>query len=127
MLSQLFYLIHCSIRFLAFFQTKDPADAEKDTEHQDGNILNAMLKFPVNYTFHVVGKTSDDSSLRDQFVQDVQSTVSSQTTADEMACQVTPRGKKFTKVSIQAEMDSAESIAAVYDQLGKLELSVMRF
>ena len=32
-----------------------------DDEHQQGNIMNALLKFPVRYSFNCVGRTNGDT------------------------------------------------------------------
>ena len=105
----------------------DPADAEADKEGA-GNILNALLKFPVKYSFNVVGKTRGDEQLQDEFVQQVKAIVAQETGGEDgLVVQVTPRGKSFTKVIVEAEVDSAPIIQTVYQQLGALEMSVMQF
>ncbi|CAB9524062.1 expressed unknown protein [Seminavis robusta] len=97
-----------------------------DDERQDGNILNAMLTFPIQYSFNIVGKTSDDTA--EAFVQQVKDAVM-ETTGDEdgMQCQITPRGKNYTKVTVQATVQSAAMISGVYKALEGLEMTVMRF
>ena len=97
--------------------------------------MSALLKFPVTYTFHVVGKTSGDSVIKEAFVKQIEDIIiqSSFTPMlmdginDDVRYEVTERGTKFTKVSIQKEVINAEEIAYIYDQLSKLELSVMQF
>lgn len=85
-----------------------------------------MLMFPTDYTFHVVGKTSSDSDLQEAFVDDAKSALRS--FVDEPTqCVVTPRGKSFTKVSLTASVESAETIVSVYEKLAKIHLSVMQF
>ena len=42
----------------ALMGTYDPQNTEIDNESHNGNILNAMLNFPTDYTFNIVGKTS---------------------------------------------------------------------
>lgn len=114
----------------------DPEDVEIDKETVPGNIFNALLQFPVEHTFHVVGKTSTTASaqaaplpLKDQFVAAVQAIVQNETRElpDRITTQVTPRGTKFTKVSISVQVQSAEMITAIYNQFQALESSVMQF
>ena len=107
----------------------DPADETADNEQQSGNILNAMLKFPVKYTFNVVGKTEGVSSLEEEFVEKVKAIVTegSGDSENSILCKVTPRTKNFTKVTVQAQVDSSAIITAIYQELQKLELSVMHF
>ena len=100
----------------------------EDNERQDGNILNAMLKFPVRYSFNVVGKTSGDEALVEQFVKQVKEIVLESTDdTDGIQCLVTPRTKNFTKVTVEASVERAAMIAVIYDNLEALELVVMRF
>jgi len=112
----------------------DPESADLDNERQDGNILNAMLKFPVRYKFHVVGKTTEDgqSSSVDVFEQAVKSVVTSEIPFvegddQEIVCEITPRGKKFTKITIEVSVPDAATITKVYDKLEALEQCVMKF
>jgi putative lipoic acid-binding regulatory protein len=101
-------------------------DETKDNENVNGNILNALLDFPTDYTFHVVGKTGADAKLQESFVEAAKSALTSLVDAP-LRCDVTPRGKSFTKVSMTANVPSAEAIASVYAKLEALPLSVMRF
>jgi len=95
-----------------------------------------MLNFPLEYTFHVVGKTGGDRDAQEEFVGQVKEIAKTTTASssapggddgDEVICRITPRGSKFTKVTIQVQVDSADVIASIYDQLEALELSVMQF
>lgn len=103
--------------------------ADTDNENETGNILNAMLTFPITYSFNCVGRTVGDDSVKDNFVSQVKAAVASCTgEADpDMICRITPRGNKFTKVVIEANVESAAMIAAIYKELEQLELSVMQF
>jgi putative lipoic acid-binding regulatory protein len=97
--------------------------------------LNALLKFPVRYTFHVVGKTSGDAVIKELFVKQIKDIfIQSSFTPmfmdkedDDVRYEITERGTKFTKVTIQKEVINAEEITYIYDELSKLELSVMQF
>ena len=104
----------------------DPQDGVDD-ERQEGNILNAMLKFPIRYTFNIVGKTSGDDETREKYLEEVYKVVLRISGDDEMRCQITPRGKNFTKVQCEVEVQSASMINSIYDDLDKLDLTVMRF
>lgn len=124
----------------------DPIDSTTDTESTSGNIFNALLKFPLQHTFHVVGKTGGDDTIQSLFVQQVKDTIiqssytpillttdGSETDDDnnnnsnDIQYEVTNRGTKFTKITIQKEVINAEEITFIYNQLSKLELSVMQF
>jgi putative lipoic acid-binding regulatory protein len=98
-----------------------------DDERQDGNILNAMINFPARYTFHVVGKTCGDDGLQQAYIENVQRIVQGTTGDEDITCESVPRGTKFTKVQCEASVQSATMINNIYDELDKLELTVMRF
>jgi putative lipoic acid-binding regulatory protein len=108
-------------------------DASTDTETSSGNILNALMKFPVVYTFHVVGKTNGDAATQSSFVQQVQRTIQESCGDDDddddepVRYDVTQRGTKYTKVSIQKQVMNAQEITFIYDQLSQLDRSVMQF
>lgn len=105
----------------------DP-QSETDDERQDGNILSAMLKFPVRYSFNVVGRTSGDDVTKEKYVEDVKGVVSTESgDVDGMECRVTPRGKNFTRVSILVTVESAAIINSIYSALGDIELTVMKY
>jgi putative lipoic acid-binding regulatory protein len=102
--------------------------AEKDNENETGNILNAMLQFPVTYSFNVVGRTSGEEAKKDFFVEQVKAAVTSISGPDDdMALRITPRGRSFTKVVIQAHVQSAAMITNIYKELEQIEMSVMQF
>ena len=46
---------------------------------------------------------------------------------DKMTRQITPRGKNFTKVQCEVEVQSVSMINCIYDELEKMERTVMRF
>lgn len=101
----------------------DP-QGEVDDDRQEGNILNALLNFPVRYTFNIIGKTSGDGV--DDYVEAVKKVVMA-TAGDEIACKITPRGKNYTKVQCEVEVQNAAMINNIYDELEKMERTVMRF
>lgn len=99
-----------------------------DDETQAGNILNAMLNFPTQFTFNVVGKTKGEDKLKQDYIDQVKKTVTSLSgDEDQFQCKITPRGKSFTRVSIQVRVDSAAVINSIYDELGKMEMTVMNY
>ena len=111
----------------ALMGTFDPPESETDDENQNGNIIKAMLFFPTQYTFNVVGKTSGDDEKTSKFIENVKKIVSagSGDPIDEMECVTKPRGKNYTKISITAMVDSADIINNIYEELSTV--SVMRF
>ena len=105
-----------------------PPSVGPDDENQSGNILNAMLTFPVRYSFNVVGRTSGDDGVREEYVEAVKAVIASVSGDDDsMECRVTPRGKSFTRVSVQVLVESAAVINSIFDDLGGMDLTVMRY
>ena len=122
----------------------DPTEGMADDEDQDGNIMNALIKFPTQHVFDVVGKVSpasndnddDDSDADDEKNEnethkdyaDQVKTIVFETTGDEdMECDIIPRGTKFVKVRCTAMVQSTTMINTIYDELGKMESTVMKF
>ena len=105
----------------------DPANGVDD-ERQDGNILNAMLQFPTEFSFSAVGRTSGDDLLVEKYAQQVKEIVTALAgEEDNFQCRVTPRGKSFTRVSIKVRVDSAAVINSIYEELDKMEMTVMKY
>jgi putative lipoic acid-binding regulatory protein len=111
----------------ALMGTYDPQSGDMDNEQQDGNILNAMLNFPTEYTFNIVGRTGGDASTAESYVEMAKEALRLGSGMTEAEYVTTPRGKKFTKVTITATMQSAAMINLVYQELANLEMTVMRF
>ena len=111
----------------ALMGTYDPQNTELDNESQNGNILNAMLNFPTDYTFNIVGKTGGNGKDEEAYVDLVQQAVRLGSGITEMDYVATPRGKNFTKVQVTVKMESAAMINSVYQELANLEMTVMRF
>lgn len=105
----------------------DPLAADKDNEHTDGNILNAFLEFPASYVFNVVGKTNGSKDIEDSFVNNVKQIIESNSGDKDCVLYAKPRGSNFTKVVVEATVQSAGMITSIYDQLADLEQTVMRF
>ncbi|VEU35520.1 unnamed protein product [Pseudo-nitzschia multistriata] len=107
----------------------DPVEGTANDETQDGNIMSALVKFPMQHTFDVVGKVS--ASTGDDGTNDYAATVKQiifETTGDEsIECDVIPRGKKFIKVRCRAMVESTTMINSIYDELGEMESTVMKF
>jgi putative lipoic acid-binding regulatory protein len=98
-----------------------------DDERQEGNILNALLNFPARYTFNVVGKTLGLEDLQNEYVDKVKKLLLESTGDDSLVCESLRRGKNFTKVKCEVNVLSVAMINNVYDELEKLELTVMKF
>lgn len=105
----------------------DPVEGVPNDERADGNILNAILTFPLRYTFNIVGRTGGDDVQTKQYIDDVRNVVFEMTGDDEIVSKVTPRGKNFTKVQCEANVQSVAMLNMIYDNLDKLEMTVMRF
>lgn len=104
----------------------DPPSPSVDTEKECGNILAAMLKFPIRYSFNVVGKT-ETADEKEDFVQQVQQLVTALSGDEDIVSHVTPRGSKFTKITVEAQVDSAAIITSIYKELEHVERIVMQF
>ena len=104
----------------------DPTEGVADDEDQDGNIMKALVTFPTQHVFDVVGKAA--AAADQQEYADRVKTVVFDTTGDEgIECEVVPRGTKFVKVRCKAVVESTTMINAIYDELGKMESTVMKF
>lgn len=102
----------------------DPPPGTTDDENQMGHITGALLQFPSDYTFSVVGKTTDS----DGYANEVKSLVQSILGMDaRMETRVVPRGTKFTRVSVKVNVESAAIISSIYEELDSMELTVMKF
>ena len=75
----------------------------------------AMLNFPVKYTFVIVGKTNGDAALRESYVDEVKRIVSGTSGVEGIKCEITPRGKTFTKVQVYCDTHFRESQDSLYD------------
>mmetsp|Transcript_22537 Transcript_22537/g.42527 ORF Transcript_22537/g.42527 Transcript_22537/m.42527 type:complete len:119 (-) Transcript_22537:41-397(-) len=114
----------------------DPPSGAVDDENQTGNILGAMLEFPAEYTFTVVGRneidnvnqSEDGETAGDNYANEVKKVMGSVLGLDaKMEVSVVPRGKKFTRVSAKVDVESASIISLIYNELGALEATVMKF
>ncbi|GKY97452.1 hypothetical protein MPSEU_000703700 [Mayamaea pseudoterrestris] len=100
---------------------------ETDNERTEGNILNAMLNFPVYYSFNVVGRTNSNEAEKDVFVEAVKAIVKRNSGKEDVTCSITPRGNNFTKVTVEAKVESTAIITSIYKELETLDQAVMRF
>jgi len=107
--------------------TYDPEKSEWDNETKDGNILHAMLTFPTQYAFNIVGRTNGDESTTEMYVEDVKNMVSNTAGDSDIKCSTISRGKNFTKITVEATVESAAMITSIYNQLADHELTIMRF
>jgi putative lipoic acid-binding regulatory protein len=104
--------------------TYDPPSGTVDDENQTGNIIGSLLQFPTDFTFSVVGKTSDGDSYANDVKSLMQSILGE---SARMETRVVPRGTKFTKVSVKVSVESAAMITSIYEELDAMELTVMKF
>lgn len=112
----------------ALMGTYDLPEGKVDDEKQTGNILGAMLDFPTEYTFTVVGKKAETEDPCDNYERKVRTVVESVLgEAANIEMRVTPRGKKYTKVSVKVSVESAAIIAMIYEELDALKATVMKF
>ncbi len=104
----------------------DPAPGAVDDENQMGSIIGKILQFPTAYTFSVVGRT--EFVAGDVYANEVKLALSSVLGSDaEMELRVVTRGKKFTRVSAKVTVDSSSIIKKIYEELGALDATVMKF
>ena len=112
----------------ALMGTYDLPEGKVDDENQMGNILGAMLTFPTEYTFSVVGKNAESEDPCDNYSRKVRAVIESVLgESTNMEMRVKPRGKRFTKVSIKVTVDSAAAISTIYEELDALKATVMKF
>jgi putative lipoic acid-binding regulatory protein len=105
----------------------DPVQAETDNETTDGNILEALMNFPTMYAFNIVGRTSGDDEVTKKYIDDVNEVVLEISGDKELQFNTVPRGKSFTKITVEASVESSSMITLIYEKLAELELTVMRF
>lgn len=99
-----------------------------DDERQSGNILNALVKFPVRYSFNVVGRTNGDETLKEEYVAEIKDIVSGLSGDEEgMELRITPRGKNFTRITLQVTVESVAIINSIYDALQEHDKTVMQY
>jgi len=110
----------------------DPVEGVTDDEDQGGNIMKALITFPIQHVFDVVGRvssaddTNDDDNNKDY--ADKVKTIVFDTTGDaDIECEIIPRGKKFVKVQCKAMVESTTMINTIYEELGQMESTVMKF
>jgi len=104
-----------------------PTEGAADDEDQDGNIMRALVDFPTRHVFEAVGKAADDAD-RKVYADRVRTVVFESTGDDDgLELEVVPRGSKFVKVRCSATVQSTAMINAIYEELGKIESTVMKF
>eukprot|EP00586_Coscinodiscus_wailesii_P009931 CAMPEP_0172510672 /NCGR_PEP_ID=MMETSP1066-20121228/230534_1 /TAXON_ID=671091 /ORGANISM="Coscinodiscus wailesii, Strain CCMP2513" /LENGTH=213 /DNA_ID=CAMNT_0013289753 /DNA_START=144 /DNA_END=785 /DNA_ORIENTATION=+ len=105
----------------------DPPPSTKDDEFQNGNILSAVVNFPARYSFTVVGRTGGEESVVEEFVRTVTKGVGEISGDEGMEWSVSARGKKFTRVVLDVNVDSAAVINSIYECLDEIDLIVMKY
>jgi putative lipoic acid-binding regulatory protein len=98
-----------------------------DDEQQFGNIMGALMNFPTQYAFHVVGRTHGNPDDAIKYAEATKEAVISIAGDSKMECVVSPRGKSFTRVSVTVEVESAGMIKTIYDALDEIEATVMKY
>lgn len=86
-----------------------------------------MLNFPVRYTFTAVGKTNGDEAIRDEYVDEVKKVVLATSGNEDAKWEILPRGKRFTTVQCEVEVQSSTMVNLIYEDISNLEKTVMRF
>ena len=104
----------------------DPTEGMVDNEDQDGNIMKALITFPTQHVFDVVGKIQGENDS-DSYADEVRSIVFETTGDENIQCEIIPRGKKFVKVRCEATVESTTMINTIYEELGAMESTVMKF
>ena len=104
----------------------DPTEGMVDNEDQDGNIMKALITFPTQHVFDVVGKIQGENDS-DCYADEVRSIVFETTGDENIQCEIIPRGKKFVKVRCEATVESTTMINTIYEELGAMESTVMKF
>jgi len=102
--------------------TYDPIQSTSDNERSNGNILNAILRFPTDYCFNVLGKTDGDENMKQIYINQVQQIV-----GVDKELHVIQRGTRYVKLSVNVTVDSPAVINSIYEALGSLERTVMKF
>lgn len=99
-----------------------------DDERQSGNIMNALLKFPVRYSFNCVGRTNGDHTTQEEYINEIKSIVSSFSGDEEgMELRITPRGKNFTRITLEVTVESVAIINSIYAALEENDKTVMQY
>lgn len=105
-----------------------------DDENQTGRIIGAVLNFPTDFTFSVVGKTdptvltNSNSNDGGDYANSVKRALTSILGSDsKIELRVVPRGTKFTRVTAKVTVESASIISSIYAELGALDGTVMKF
>jgi putative lipoic acid-binding regulatory protein len=99
------------------------------SSHMDPSIPifpAAMLNFPVRYTFHAVGKTSDEASIQ-KYVNEVKKVVLETSGDKDATWEVQKRGAKFTKIKCEVEVQSSTMVNKIYSDISNVDGTVMRF
>lgn len=104
----------------------DPTEGVADNEDQNGNIMKAFITFPTQHVFDVVGKAAAVANGQ-EYADRVKDIVFDTTGDDDIECEVIPRGTKFVKVRCKAVVESTTMINTIYEELGKMESTVMKF
>ena len=111
----------------ALMGTYDPLHIVSDNERSSGNILQAMIQFPTDYSFTIMGKTNGDEKLKQIYLNDVKRIISLGNHSEKVELRIVERGTRFIKISVTVTVDSAAVINTIYDALRSLEMTVMTY
>ncbi len=107
---------------------------KEDTERdQMGGIISALCNFPTYHIFTVIAKTvtannvSGIDSVDDIYVKEVTTLVESLSGYEVMDVDVKARGSKFIRVSFGVTVESVAILTSIYEGLGTLERTIMRY
>lgn len=99
-----------------------------DDEHQSGNILSALRNFPLRYTFNCVGRTSGDEETKEEYINEIKNIASSLSgDEDGLEVRITPRGKNFTRITLDVTVDSVAIVNSIYEALQTNDKTVMQY
>jgi hypothetical protein len=109
---------------------------KEDTEREQiGGIINALCSFPTYHNFTVVAKTitvnnesgDNEDQHNDIYVQEIKTLVESLSGYKVIDVDVKPRGSKFIRVSFGVTVESVSILSSIYEGLGALERTIMRY
>ena len=106
----------------------DPTTGEDTEADGQGNIISALTNFPARFAFTVVGRTNGDDEAKGAYIEQVKSIVGETSgSAETLEMRVTPRGANFVRVSVEVTVESGAIINTIYDELSKVEATVMKY
>ncbi len=74
-----------------------------------------------------MGKTNGNEETTEAYINEIKNIVLRVSGDTDLQLQSTPRGNNFTKIKVEAVVESASMINLIYSQLAEHELTKMRF